>query len=68
MSDIKRSSKKAIQSLLKLFPCVAVLGARQVGKTTLIKQVLPKAPMFDLEKLSDYQNIKRDPDFFITTE
>lgn len=43
------------------FPAVVVLGARQVGKSTLIKQVLPDAVFFDLEKDSDFQRISDDP-------
>ena len=44
-------------SLMKQFPAVALLGARQTGKTTLARQVAKKmgakAVFFDLEKTSD---------------
>lgn len=66
MPDIKRASIPSIHYLLNNFPCVAILGARQIGKTTLLKQLLPKAPLFDLEKQADYQRIQRDPDFFLS--
>lgn len=65
MHDIKRVYTEAVRYLLKKFPCVAVLGARQTGKTTLIKQILPEAMFFDLEKESDYQRINNDPLFFL---
>ncbi len=39
---------------------MVVLGACQVGKSTLIKQVLPEAAFFDLEKDSDYRRISDD--------
>lgn len=66
MHDIQRTCVKSIKYLLKHFPCVAVLGARQVGKTTLLKQVYPNASFFDAERRTDYDRIKRDPDFFLS--
>ena len=65
MKPIQRSYTTTIQKLLKLFPCVAVLGARQVGKTTLLKQTLPSVPFFDLENNQIYQRITADPLFFL---
>ncbi len=66
MSEIKRSSAESIAYLMKKFPAVAVLGARQVGKTTLLHQLLPSAPFFDLEREADYDRIKSDPEFFLS--
>ena len=57
MSGVKREIIDSVRYLLANFPAVAVLGARQVGKSTLIRQVLPEAPFFDLEKDSDYRRI-----------
>ena len=46
-----------LTSLMKQFPAVALLGARQTGKTTLARQVAKKmgakAVFFDLEKQRD---------------
>lgn len=61
MSYLKRSAGESIRYLLKHFPAVVVLGARQVGKSTLIRQVLPDASFFDLERDSDYQRVNDDP-------
>jgi predicted AAA+ superfamily ATPase len=66
MHGIKRSCFASIHYLLNHFPCVAVIGARQVGKTTLLKQILPDAQFFDLEKRADYERISYDPDFFLS--
>jgi predicted AAA+ superfamily ATPase len=66
MSDIKRVGLERIRYLFNHFPCVAVLGARQVGKTTLLGQILPHGPRFDLEKQGDFDRIQRDPDFFLS--
>lgn len=37
MSGIKRNLEIKAQQMLDMFPVVAILGARQVGKTTLAK-------------------------------
>jgi len=68
MSTIKRTAVPALHRLLEQFPCVAVLGARQVGKTTLLRQVLPDAPFYDLERRGDFDRIQRDPDFFLSQQ
>lgn len=48
---------RRLRSLLRQFPVVAILGARQVGKTTLARQLLARngarATTFDLEKTED---------------
>ncbi len=49
---------------LELFPCVAILGVRQCGKTTLLKELPRGWKIYDLEKGSDYQLASRDPDLF----
>jgi len=36
---IDRSLFKEIKTLLRQFPAVAIMGARQVGKTTLAKKI-----------------------------
>ena len=66
MYGIKRTAVSSLCYLLERFPCVAVIGARQVGKTTLLKQALPDAPFFDLEKRLDFERIHHDPDFFLS--
>ena len=38
MINITRAQTKELQSMLKQFPAVAIVGARQVGKTTLAKE------------------------------
>jgi len=61
MSILKRSYEKTISYLMSQFPCVVVLGARQVGKSTLIKRLLPRAPYFDLEREMDFERVNADP-------
>ncbi len=56
--------RSALESLLREFPVVAILGARQTGKTTLARQILKqsKAPgeLFDLEDSADLARL-HDP-------
>jgi hypothetical protein len=50
-----------IIKLLEMFPAVAVLGARQCGKSTLVKQLFPDWKYYDLERPDDYEIISSDP-------
>lgn len=48
---LKRELEETILSYLSKFPCVVLIGARQVGKSTLLKKVLPEAKFFDKASL-----------------
>lgn len=62
MQTNNRAISPSIQALLARFPAVVVLGARQVGKSTLLRALLPDAKCFDLERRSDYQRLSDDPE------
>lgn len=47
---IKREAEDSLARLSKDFPCIALLGARQVGKSTLLQKIAPDAKFFDLER------------------
>lgn len=47
MDTIKRDIVDKIKQLMKIYPAVVLIGARQVGKTTILKQALPSAKFFD---------------------
>lgn len=58
--------EKDIESLyrmIKVFPVTAILGARQVGKSTLAKQLNP-THFFDLENPEDFLKFQ-NPQFFL---
>ncbi|MFO7691531.1 MAG: ATP-binding protein [Vicinamibacterales bacterium] len=60
----RTSHVDAVRRLLARSPVVAVLGARQVGKTTLARQLgqaSPRATMFDLERAGDVARLA-DPE------
>ena len=40
---IARGINREILELNRHYPCLLITGARQVGKSTLLKQILPKA-------------------------
>jgi len=44
---------------------VVVTGARQVGKSTLVRKVFPKASYVLFDPAVDVENARRDPDLFL---
>jgi predicted AAA+ superfamily ATPase len=58
---IKRLGQEKVEHLLKGFPCVAIIGPRQVGKTSLAKQIrqdYPDSLYLDMELQSDYLKLE----------
>jgi hypothetical protein len=66
---IKRVILPELLELLNFYPAVGLVGARQVGKTTLAQslkgQVGKPVRYFDLERLEDLQRLTDDPGFFL---
>ena len=62
-----RSAAARLHILWRQFPAVLVLGARQVGKTTLARQVFPRLPYCDLEEPRLRELFTNDPTFQIET-
>ena len=66
---IKRRLTQKILDSLANFPAVAILGPRQVGKTTLAKHISPllKKPTMhiDLEKPSQLKSLTDNPEVFL---
>ncbi len=61
---MNRHIQARIDEALRLFPCVALLGVRQCGKTTLINNLPKNWKQYDMEKTSDRELVLRDPDLF----
>jgi hypothetical protein len=65
---IKRNLKIEIQGSLRKFPVVSIIGSRQVGKTTLAKEILKSAGKnaiyLDLELPSDLNKLN-DPELYL---
>ncbi len=68
MADKKRFLGHKINRLLEMFPVVAVIGPRQCGKSTLVKNIRPDWKYYDLERPDDYQLISSDPLGFFTRQ
>jgi len=64
LQGMERAYSDLLDELLGLFPCVAIVGVRQCGKTTLLQKLPEPWRIFDLERIGDYQLISRDPDLF----
>lgn len=56
---------KPLKSLAKQYPVVTVLGPRQSGKTTLVKQCFPDASYVNLEEPDTRLFAKEDPRRFL---
>jgi predicted AAA+ superfamily ATPase len=61
---MKRAYSGLLARYLEYFPCVALVGVRQGGKTTFLGELGPDWKVFDLEKQSDFQTVSVDPDVF----
>ncbi len=64
MAGLKRNLERKINKLLKIFPCLIILGPRQCGKTYLSRMLRPDWSYFDLENPQTYEKIHDDLDFF----
>jgi predicted AAA+ superfamily ATPase len=59
---LRRCHAPALRGLLRRFPAVTILGPRQCGKTTFIRQVLPGWTYVDLERPRDLAPLAADPE------
>ena len=68
---INRRIKSAICDSLNFFPVVAIIGPRQVGKTTLAKEIISESTKqtvcLDLERQSDLYKLN-DPELFLSQQ
>lgn len=60
-----RHITKRIESLLDAFPVVVLCGARQVGKTTLLRHIFPDWDYVVFDPSIDVENARSDPDLFL---
>ena len=56
---LSRLIREKVTTYSELFPAVLIIGPRQCGKTTLVKETI-EGQYFDLEKPSDYAYFDND--------
>jgi len=62
---IPRAAEQRLRRYLELFPCVAVTGPRQSGKTTLVRHCLPELPYVSFDDPDEELALNRDPKGFL---
>jgi hypothetical protein len=60
-----RIAARRLSALARRFPAVVILGARQVGKSTLARLAFPDFELIDLENPLDAARLGADPGFFL---
>lgn len=62
----QRDAKQTLVPITKQFPVITIMGPRQSGKTTLVKEVYKGKPYFNLEEPDTRLLIEADPRRFFT--
>lgn len=65
MKYIKRSAESVINKQEKIFKTLLVTGARQVGKTTMLKNIKSDINYITLDDMLLNQSAQEDPDLFM---
>lgn len=54
-----------LQEAFASLPAVVIVGARQVGKSTLLRTLFPQAAAITFDPVQDIANARQDPDLFL---
>lgn len=65
MEYLSRHIEGQILEAAKYFKAVLLLGARQVGKSTLLSHLLPDCKMIVFDPIQDLYGARTDPDLFL---
>lgn len=65
MSVITRDLKFEMNNMIKEYPVVTLLGPRQSGKSTLVKNTFPEMLYVNLEQPDELVRVKNDPRSFL---
>ena len=60
-----RFLEEKVAELAKYFKIILVTGARQVGKTTMLRHVFPDYKHITFDPVEDVYNARKDPDLFL---
>lgn len=61
----KRINEKLIKKFEKLFKIIFLVGARQVGKSSLLAHLFPENKVFVFDPVQDIYNARKNPDLFL---
>ena len=64
---IHRTIESVIRRMSEIYPVVLVTGARQVGKTTVLRKMKPAHREISLDSMRMRRDAKTDPDLFLST-
>jgi predicted AAA+ superfamily ATPase len=65
MRYLSRHTEHQILESAKYFKAILLLGARQVGKSTLLTHLLPHVKSFVFSPVQDLYKVRQDPDLFL---
>ncbi len=65
MQEYSRHIENRVKRISKYFKVILLVGARQVGKSTLFKKVFPKSQCITFDAFNDEFVAKKDPDLFL---
>lgn len=65
MKSSGRHLEDRIKRLSKFFKVILIVGARQVGKSTLLQKIFPKLQCVVFDNSRDNHNAQKDPDLFL---
>ncbi|HEY4831482.1 MAG TPA: AAA family ATPase, partial [Waddliaceae bacterium] len=65
MDYLSRHIEQQILESSKYFKAILLLGARQVGKSTLLSHLFPKMKTIVFDPIQDLFRAREDPDFFL---
>jgi hypothetical protein len=60
-----RLLERQLQAAAQFFKIVLLVGARQVGKSSLLGHLFPEVKSFVFDPVQDLYNARRDPDLFL---
>jgi len=61
----ERLISDTLKRLFEAFPAVVICGARQVGKSTLIRHIYPEMDYVLFDSVQDIGRARSDPDYFL---
>lgn len=66
MRYIKRSIEDIVERTDRTFKCVLITGARQTGKSTMIRKLFPDRKYVSMDNPFTEEQAREDPDLFMT--